>query len=214
MPGAKLGNEEFQEALIVQGSSRQIHRDREGLDPGLNAVHHPIEGLAHHPAIDRRHDVVAFRRGYELRRGHDGPALVAQSEQFIRFGDSKTFDLGAPVDRDFGEHGKLVTRSNIYFEAVSAFKHRFFDRTIGKLVAERLKSGDVLLVTRLDRAWRLTSDCLNTVEALKRRGVQTYIISFLDGEPLRMDTAQGLICLTTCACFASDSTACTHSTPA
>jgi DNA invertase Pin-like site-specific DNA recombinase len=114
----------------------------------------------------------------------------------------KGFDIGEPVDRDFDGFGKLTTRTRIFFEHVSAFRHRFIDRPVGGKILAWLNSGDVLLVSKLDRAWRKTSDCLKTLEDLKARGVIVYVLTFLDGEPIRIDTAAGKILLTVCACFA------------
>jgi len=51
-----------------------------GLTPGFNPMNQAVQGLAHHPAIDGRHDVVALRRGDKLGRRHDGSALVPQSQ--------------------------------------------------------------------------------------------------------------------------------------
>ena len=78
-------------------------------------------------------------------------SLAAQSDQFIKFAASKDFDLGEPVERDFGEHGRLTTRTNILFEGTSAFHKRFFDRPVGAEISKRLVSGDVLLFSKLDR---------------------------------------------------------------
>ncbi len=129
-------------------------------------------------------------------------SLAAQSDQFIKFAASKDFDLGEPVERDFGEHGRLTTRTNILFEGTSAFHKRFFDRPVGAEISKRLVSGDVLLFSKLDRGWRNTADCLNTLEALERRGVKAYLLNVLGGEPIAMDTWAGRLMITILAAFA------------
>ena len=44
-----------------------------GFHAGGAAVRKPIERLAHHPTVDRGHDVVALGGRYEFRRRHQRP---------------------------------------------------------------------------------------------------------------------------------------------
>src|ERR1700692_4201021 len=50
------------------------------LPPPPNTIPQPIECLANHPPIDRRHDVVALRRRNEFRRRHQSTRFVPQAQ--------------------------------------------------------------------------------------------------------------------------------------
>jgi len=58
--------------------------------------------------------------------------------------------------------------------AVSAYKIDLRRREHGSLMNQQLKSGDVVVVSRLDRAWRRLSDMLNTVQDWTKQGVTIY----------------------------------------
>ena len=91
--GAQLCNHILEEPLVVERGAGQIDRDGVGPDTRGRAVHDAVERLAHHPAIDGGHHIVAFRRRDELGRRDQRAALVAQAQQeleVLRLGDART----------------------------------------------------------------------------------------------------------------------------
>lgn len=67
-------------------------------------------------------------------------------------------------------------------EAVSAFSIDFRDRPNGSKLDQVLQRGDMVVVSRLDRAWRRLGDMLNTINSWIERGV---VVHFCD---MGMDT--------------------------
>lgn len=72
----------------------------------------------------------------------------------------------------------------LHVETLSAVARRrpIYDKVLG-----RLRSGDVLVVWALDRAYRSVRDAANQLHALQERGVRIHIASM----QLDMDTAYG-----------------------
>lgn len=58
---------------------------------------------------------------------------------------------------------------------------RFADRIKGKKLLEIVKDGDTIIGSKLDRLWRSSLDCLNTIELLKSKGVKVIVLD-LQGE--------------------------------
>jgi putative DNA-invertase from lambdoid prophage Rac len=52
----------------------------------------------------------------------------------------------------------------------------FAKRERGKELWEKLKRGDVLVIAKLDRAWRSCSDALSCIKEFKKRGVELHLV--------------------------------------
>jgi DNA invertase Pin-like site-specific DNA recombinase len=59
----------------------------------------------------------------------------------------------------------------------------------GKLWAE-LRKGDTLVVSKLDRAFRSATDCLNVTDQLRARGVHLYLLDISGGDDLSAGNGQ------------------------
>jgi site-specific DNA recombinase len=103
------------------------------------------------------------------------------------------------------EQGRLYCRMKGY-DVVAVFHEvgvsggkEFASRAKGSELLARLGEFDVIVLSKLDRAFRSTVDCILTVERLRAVG---KIIVFLD---LSIDssTPTGMLCLTMLAAFAS-----------
>lgn len=72
------------------------------------------------------------------------------------------------------------------------------ERPEGRRLLAKLQPGDTVVVTKLDRAWRLARDCLSTVEAWEAQGIRLVILD------LGVDTGtpMGKFFLTVAAAFA------------
>lgn len=61
-------------------------------------------------------------------------------------------------------------------EAISAFKVPFEDRPGASELLAKLSYGDHVVIYRLDRAWRNVRGCLQTVYALREKGIHFHIV--------------------------------------
>lgn len=102
----------------------------------------------------------------------DGESLDVQRRQIEGYAHMK----GLAVDRVFVERGVSGSRPLI-------------DRPQGKALVQRLTAGDIVVVSKLDRAFRDAVDALNTLRSLKERGVDLAIID-LGGSVTQNGTAQ------------------------
>lgn len=107
---------------------------------------------------------------------------LAQEEQARLYCRMKSYDVAA-VFHEIGVSGGK----------------EFAKREKGSELLSRLADFDVIVLAKLDRAFRSTVDCIVTVEALRAAG---KVVVFLD---LSIDssTPAGMLCLTMLAAFAS-----------
>lgn len=96
----------------------------------------------------------------------EGESLETQSKQINSYAISKgwTVDLG-----------------NIYVEAGVSGGTEFQERPEGQRLISNLKTGDVLIFTKLDRAFRNVRNAFNTLHDLKERGICVHFLD-LGGE--------------------------------
>ncbi len=96
----------------------------------------------------------------------EGESLETQSKQINSYAISKgwTVDLG-----------------NIYVEAGVSGGTEFQERPEGQRLVSNLKTGDVLIFTKLDRAFRNVRNAFNTLHDLKERGICVHFLD-LGGE--------------------------------
>ena len=88
--------------------------------------------------------------------------------------------------------GKFVERG------VSGTK-RFCDRKQGKKLLWVVKEGDTIISSKLDRLWRSSLDCLNTIDLLKSQGVKVVVLD-LNGEITSQNGVSRLF-MTMLSCF-------------
>lgn len=79
---------------------------------------------------------------------------------------------------------KQLVAGRIYSEqGVSASKRQFRVRPQGKLLDRKLRDGDHIVIAKLDRGFRSTTDCLQTLKHWQRRNITVHLLD------LRVDTS-------------------------
>lgn len=96
-----------------------------------------------------------------LQQANDGDSLETQLKQIGSYASLKGFEI--PSKNFVTERG---VSGSIEFEK----------RPEGSKLFEKLDSGDVLIFSKLDRAFRNTRNALNTLHELKVRGVSVHFI--------------------------------------
>jgi DNA invertase Pin-like site-specific DNA recombinase len=96
----------------------------------------------------------------------DGESLDTQSRQIESYAVSKGWEASA---------------ENIYVEAGVSGGTDFQDRPQGQNLLSVLQSGDTVIFTKLDRAFRNVRNAFNTLHDLKERGVSVHFLD-LGGE--------------------------------
>lgn len=96
-----------------------------------------------------------------LQQANEGESLETQLKQIGSYASLKGFNL--PLENFITERG---VSGSLEFEK----------RPEGSKLFERLNSGDVLIFSKLDRAFRNTRNALNTLHELKQRGVSVHFI--------------------------------------
>jgi DNA invertase Pin-like site-specific DNA recombinase len=155
------------------------------------------------PEITIKRRAYAYVRVSTQRQFDRGNSIVHQTRQVVAFADGKELDLGSPVQRDFGEHGLHETRENVFYEAESAKHVAFADRLQGGRLSRVLEKGDTVILAKLDRMFRSTADCLNTVESWSRRGITVYILNLNGAEAVDMTSPIGKLVLSVMAIVAT-----------
>ena len=96
-----------------------------------------------------------------LQQANDGDSLETQLKQIGSYSSLKGFEI--PSENFVTERG---VSGGLEFEK----------RPEGSKLFEKLGSGDVLIFSKLDRAFRNTRNALNTLHELKQRGVSVHFI--------------------------------------
>lgn len=96
-----------------------------------------------------------------LQQANDGDSLETQLKQITSYSALKGYEI--PSENFITERG---VSGNLEFES----------RPEGSKLFERLEAGDVLIFSKLDRAFRNTRNALNTLYELKLRGVSVHFI--------------------------------------
>lgn len=96
-----------------------------------------------------------------LQQANDGDSLETQLKQIDSYASLKGFEI--PSENFVTERG---VSGSIEFEK----------RPEGSKLFEKLDSGDVLIFSKLDRAFRNTRNALNTLHELKLRGISVHFI--------------------------------------
>ena len=96
----------------------------------------------------------------------EGESLETQSKQITSYAISK---------------GWTVDLENIFVEAGVSGGTEFQERPEGQKLMSNLKTGDVLIFTKLDRAFRNVRNAFNTLHELKEKGICVHFLD-LGGE--------------------------------
>lgn len=96
-----------------------------------------------------------------LQQANEGDSLETQLKQISSYSSLKGYEI--PSENFITERG---VSGNLEFES----------RPEGAKLFEKLISGDVLIFSKLDRAFRNTRNALNTLHELKLRGVSVHFI--------------------------------------
>lgn len=96
-----------------------------------------------------------------LQQANEGESLETQLKQISSYATLKGFEI--PPENFVTERG---VSGSVEFER----------RAEGSALFEKLASGDVLIFSKLDRAFRNTRNALNTLHELKQRGVSVHFI--------------------------------------
>ena len=105
--------------------------------------------------------IYGYVRVSTLQQANEGESLDTQLKQIQSYSDLKGF--GIPPENFITERG---VSGSLEFER----------RPEGGRLFNQLGSGDVLIFSKLDRAFRNTRNALNTLHELKQRGVSVHFI--------------------------------------
>ncbi len=105
--------------------------------------------------------IYGYVRVSTLQQANEGDSLETQLKQIGSYASLKDYDI--PPENFITERG---VSGNLEFEK----------RPEGGKLFEVLSSGDVLIFSKLDRAFRNTRNALNTLHELKLRGISVHFI--------------------------------------
>jgi len=105
--------------------------------------------------------IYGYVRVSTLQQANEGDSLDTQLRQIQSYSVLKGYDI--PLENYITERG---VSGSLEFEK----------RPEGGKLFEQLTSGDVLIFSKLDRAFRNTRNALNTLHELKQRGVSVHFI--------------------------------------
>lgn len=109
--------------------------------------------------------VYGYVRVSSSEQARSGLSLAEQRKQISEYATSKGLGSIPTIFEDAGVSGGVDLSK----------------REQGKALLKIIKKGDVVVITKLDRAFRKASNCLNTVEDFKKRGVSLHVID-LNGD--------------------------------
>ncbi len=96
-----------------------------------------------------------------LQQANDGDSLETQLKQINSYASLKGYD---------------ISPENFITERGVSGSVEFEKRPEGLKLFEKLEAGDVLIFSKLDRAFRNTRNALNTLHELKLRGISVHFI--------------------------------------
>ena len=96
-----------------------------------------------------------------LQQANEGESLETQLRQIKSYSDLKGYN---------------ITPENLITEKGVSGSLEFEKRPKGAKLFDSLQSGDILIFSKLDRAFRNTRNALNTLHELKERGVSVHFI--------------------------------------
>lgn len=105
--------------------------------------------------------IYGYVRVSTLQQANEGDSLETQLRQISSYASLKDFNI--PSENFITERG---VSGNLEFEK----------RPEGVKLFNQLASGDILIFSKLDRAFRNTRNALNTLYELKQRGISVHFI--------------------------------------
>jgi DNA invertase Pin-like site-specific DNA recombinase len=105
--------------------------------------------------------IYGYVRVSTLQQANEGESLETQLKQITSYSSLKGYEI--PPENFITERG---VSGSLEFEK----------RPEGSKLIERLSAGDILIFSKLDRAFRNTRNALNTLHDLKERGVSVHFI--------------------------------------
>jgi len=105
--------------------------------------------------------IYGYGRVSTLQQANEGDSLETQLKQIGNYASLKDYEI--PSENFITERG---VSGNLEFEK----------RPEGGKLFNQLASGDVLIFSKLDRAFRNTRNALNTLHELKQRGISVHFI--------------------------------------
>jgi DNA invertase Pin-like site-specific DNA recombinase len=103
--------------------------------------------------------VFGYSRVSTTRQADDGISIEVQEEQIKSYAKINKLNVDLWI-RDKGVSGSIELQ----------------DRKHGKVLLEKIKAGDVVICSKLDRMFRSARDALNMLEELKVKGVALHFI--------------------------------------
>jgi len=132
--------------------------------------------------VDEDGDVVALTYGYtRVSTIEQVLGLRAQDDAILKYATFKSLEI-----------------SNIFTDRGTSGAHPLLQRPRGNALEKVLKSGDHVIIHKLDRAWRSARDCLNTVERWEENDISLHIVD----QQIDTSTPLGKCFLTISAAFA------------
>jgi len=125
---------------------------------------------------DKSKRAIAYIRVSTVRQAEEGNSIASQTLAVMQYAKSRGL--------------KLLSRNIVIDDGVSG-GIPFWERKNGKRILKMVDSGAFshVIVTKLDRMFRLTSDAIMTIDELKQAGVALHIMN-LDG--LSLDTSSSM----------------------
>jgi len=96
-----------------------------------------------------------------IQQANEGESLETQFKQIVSYASLKGFE---------------ISPENFVTERGVSGSLEFEKRPEGSKLFERLEAGDVLIFSKLDRAFRNTRNALNSLHELRERGVSVHFI--------------------------------------
>lgn len=119
------------------------------------------------------------------RQYEDGTSVPANIEIGVNYANFRGLDLGPQQQAQIGGN-KLTIPARTYVDSASAYNTVLFDRPEGDRMFKSLKRGDHVIITKLDRGFRDTTDALHTNKVLIGLDVKLHIID------LNVDTSTAI----------------------
>lgn len=91
---------------------------------------------------------------------------------------------------------------DIYQDGGVSGDEAFYERPAGKVLSSRLRPGDHIVVTKLDRAFRNLRDFLETTEVWMKAGIKVHMLDMGGGMEMATDTPHGELIYTIFAALA------------
>jgi DNA invertase Pin-like site-specific DNA recombinase len=109
--------------------------------------------------------IYGYVRVSSIEQARSGISLEDQQQQIRAYADANRLGDVAQIFVDAGVSGGVALDK----------------REQGKRLLDHLAEGDIVIITKLDRAFRKASDCLNNVEKFKKKKISLHIIQ-LNGD--------------------------------